>query len=76
MAKGFVCVTFCVSSFDGLGEKRFKFLTIRVLPLPLQNEIQLVSRFFCYLKLVCLFGFGLKRASPRNSTRVKASPRV
>ena len=36
----------------------FKFLTIRVLLLPPQNEIQLLSRFFRYSKMVCLFGFG------------------
>ena len=29
-------------------------------PLGVQNEIQLLSRFFCYLWLVCLLGFWLR----------------
>ena len=31
-------------------------------PLGVQNEIQLLSRFFCYLWLVCLSGFWLRNA--------------
>ena len=34
-----------------------KFLTIRVLLLPPQNEVQLLSRFFRYWKMFFLFGF-------------------
>ena len=55
-------------SYGGLQEKSFsehlKFLTILVLPLPPQNEIQLLSRFFFYSKLVCICG--LRSSSPRN----------
>ena len=40
--------------------KHFKFSIICVLPLPPQNEI--LSRFFCYSKLVCLFGFGVEES--------------
>ena len=32
-------------------------------PLNVQNEIQLLSRVFCYLWLVCLLGFWLRNAS-------------
>ena len=32
-------------------------------PLDVQNEIQLLSRVFCYLWLVCLLGFWLRNAS-------------
>ena len=32
-------------------------------PLDVQNEIQLLSRVFCYSWLICLFGFGLRNAS-------------
>ena len=32
-------------------------------PLDVQNEIQLLSRFFCYSWLVCLLGFWLRNAS-------------
>ena len=32
-------------------------------PLDVQNEIQLLSRVFCYLWLVCLLGFCLRNAS-------------
>ena len=42
-----------------------------VLPLLPQNEIQLLSNFFCFSKLVCLFGLGLRKASPRDSTELK-----
>jgi len=31
-------------------------------PLDVQNEIQLLARFFCYLWLVCLLGFWLRNA--------------
>ena len=31
-------------------------------PLDVQNEIQLLSRFFCYSWLVCLLGFSLRNA--------------
>ena len=40
----------------------FQIFCLRVLPLPPQNEMQILSRFFCYSKLVCLFGFGLRKA--------------
>ena len=33
-------------------------------PLDVQNEIQLLSRVFCYSWLVCLSGFWLRNASP------------
>ena len=36
--------------------QHFTLLSIRIPTLPSQNEIQLLSRFFCYSKLVCLFG--------------------
>ena len=32
-------------------------------PLDVQNEIQLLSRVFCYARLVCLLGFWLRNAS-------------
>ena len=32
-------------------------------PLDVQNEIQLLSRVFCYLWLVCFLGFCLRKAS-------------
>ena len=32
-------------------------------PLDVQNEIQLLSRVFCYSWLVCLLGFRLRNAS-------------
>ena len=32
-------------------------------PLDVQNEIQLLSRVFCYARLFCLFGFWLRNAS-------------
>ena len=34
-----------------------------LLPLDVQNEIQLLSRVFCYSWLVCLLGFWLRNAS-------------
>ena len=40
----------------------FKFLTIRVFPLQPQNEIQLLSRFPCYSRLVCLFCFSAEES--------------
>ena len=45
----------------------YRKLTIRVLPLPPQNEIQLLSRFFCYFEA----GSCLRKTSPRDSTKVK-----
>ena len=52
-------LTVHAGSWGGLQENllTFQFLTIHVLQLPRQNEIQLLSRFFCYSKMVCLFGF-------------------
>ena len=37
---------------------RLVMFFIFLLPLDLQNEIQLLSRFFYYSWLVCLLGFG------------------
>ena len=34
----------------------------RLFALDLQNEIQLLSRFFCYSWLACLLGFRLRNA--------------
>ena len=42
-----------------------------VLPLLPQNEIRLLSSFFCYSRMVSLFGFGLRKASPRDSKKLK-----
>ena len=42
-------VTVHARLYGGLQEK-FKFLTIRVLALPPENEIQLLSRFLCYFE--------------------------
>ena len=52
-------LTVHAGSWGGLQENllTFQFLTIHVLLLPRQNKIQLLSRFFCYSKMVCLFGF-------------------
>ena len=62
--KGFIddCVCDTYDSYGGLRKisKHFTFSIICVLPLPPQNEI--LSRFFCYLKLVCLFGFGVEES--------------
>ena len=66
-------MTVHAGSYGGLQEKsfskRFKFLlfTLIILPLPPQNEIQQLSRFFRFSKLVCLFG--LKTASTRDSSQ-------
>ena len=38
----------------------------RLSPLDVQNEIQLLSRVFCYSWLVCLLGFWLKNAASWN----------
>ena len=35
----------------------------RLFALDVQNEIQLLARFFCYSSLVCLLGFWLRNAS-------------
>ena len=43
-----------------------------VLPLPPQNEIKLLSRFFCYSKLVSLFGFGLRKAQSLSAYKETA----
>ena len=52
-------VTVHSGSFRGLrkiSSSISHLLNIRILPPPLQNEIQLLSRLFCYSKLVRLFG--------------------
>ena len=52
-------VTVHTGSFCGLrkiSSSISHLLTIRILPLPLQNEIQLLSRLFCYSKMIRLFG--------------------
>ena len=57
----------------GVGSERvsssvFKSSCFSMLP---QTEIQLLSRFFCYSKLFCSFGFGLRKALLRDSMKVK-----
>ena len=42
--------------------RHLMFLTSRLFPLGVQNEIQLLSRVFCYSWLVCLLGFWLRNA--------------
>ena len=60
--KGFIDCCVCDSSCrfflrtTGNVFQHFTLLSIRIPTLPSQNEIQLLSRFFCYSKLVCLFG--------------------
>ena len=48
-----------------------------------ENEIQLLSRFFCYSNLACLLGFWLKNAplvkvigNPIISDGISCSPRL
>ena len=72
VAKRFINACVCDSSCKllrwstGKIVQLFKLWTIRVLLLLPQNEIQLLSTFFCYWKLVCLFGFWLRHGPPRE----------
>ena len=60
--------------YAGLQEKSSKHFTVLVFVFfhgPQKKEIHLLSRFLCYSKLDCLFGFSLlRKATPRDSTKV------
>ena len=53
-------VTVHARLYGGLQE--VKFLTIRVLPLPPLNEIQLLSRFFCYFSFLGVLDTGFNES--------------
>ena len=38
------------------------FLIVFFFPLDVQNELQLLSRFFCYSWLICFLGFWLRES--------------
>ena len=53
------------------GRLKEKYFYIFALPLPPQNEMQLLSGFCCYSNLVCLFGFGVEKSVATCSSKVK-----
>lgn len=69
--KGFIGGCVCNSSFRLLRQTKRKIFLHFALPLPPQNEMQLLSGFSCYSNLVCLFGFWVEKRVATCSSKVK-----
>ena len=68
---------FHAGSYGGLQEKSFvitfQSFTVRVLPLPPQNEIQLLSRVFCY-SFIWFLSWGKLRYGMQRKWKLKLHP--
>ena len=62
---------FVIVHSGSYGRLKEKYFYIFALPLPPQNEMQLLSGFSCYSNLVCLFGFWVEKRVATCSSKVK-----